>query len=62
MEVCEHHALLCERIEVRGSDLAAVRTEVRPTEVVGNDEQDVGSLDIGYVVARRRRCASADYK
>jgi hypothetical protein len=62
MEVRELHASLRERIEVGCGNLAAVTANVRPTEVVSDDQQDVGSLDLSKVGRRGRRCTSTNHE
>jgi hypothetical protein len=47
MEVGELHTLLCKRIEVWRIDFAAVTADIRPTQVVSDDKQDVRPI-VGY--------------
>jgi hypothetical protein len=41
VELGEANAIFCERIEVRGFDLASVATDIGPSHVIGHDQDDI---------------------
>lgn len=51
MKIQELKSLARQAIDIRREDLTTIGSGIRPTHVVGNDQQDVGSL----VLRSRRR-------
>jgi hypothetical protein len=43
VEVCEAHAVVCQRVEVRRLDLAAERAHVGEPQVIAKDDDNIRS-------------------